>query len=366
VATDVHGLYGTFHVNADGTYSYVLDNANARVNVLGKGETLTDVLGYSVADPSGATGMSTLTVTINGTQDGYSTSSTITGSGTLVGTGSADSITGSTGRDYIEGGSGDDVIHGGGSATDTAFSTLQASTFVTTADDKMVSSSSGSLRSSVASDTNKGYGDLVHGGDGNDAVIGGSGTDLLYGGAGDDYLSGGSGSDVVRGGTGADRVEGGKGSDIMMGGTGADVFAWSLGDGATSSGATSAGTNSYGIDTSVNVAGTVDYVSDFSKSDGDTLDLRDLLVGESHQGVAAGNLANYLHFEKTTDGSVTSTVVHVSTSGGFSNGTYNAAAEDQTIVLKNVNLLTDSSGTALLNDNAVIQDLLSNKRLIVD
>jgi hypothetical protein len=101
---------------------------------------------------------------------------------------------------------------------------------------------------------------------------------------------------------------------------------------------------------------------DFSKSEGDALDLRDLLVGESHQGLASGNLSNYLHFEVSNG----NTVVHVSTTGGFTGGTYNSANENQTIVLTGVNLMQDNSGTTLLNDNAVIQDLLTNKRLIVD
>jgi len=43
-------------------------------------------------------------------------------------------------------------------------------------------------------------------------------------------------------------------------------------------------------------------------------------------GNSAGNLANYLHFEKTADG----TVIHISTTGGFAGGfsATNAAATD--------------------------------------
>jgi len=102
-------------------------------------------------------------------------------------------------------------------------------------------------------------------------------------------------------------------------------------------------------------------VTDFSKADGDVLDLRDLLVGESHLGLDTGNLSSYLHFEVSNG----NTVVHVSTTGGFANGVYDAAKEDQTIVLTGVNLLNDGSAT-LLNDNAVIQDLLKSNRLITD
>ena len=100
---------------------------------------------------------------------------------------------------------------------------------------------------------------------------------------------------------------------------------------------------------------------DFSKTEGDALDLRDLLQGEVHLGQNPGNLGNYLHFEISNG----HTVVHISTTGAFSAG-YDATKEDQTIVLQNVNLTVDANNVTLLNDNAIIQDLLNNKRLIVD
>ncbi|MBP8135046.1 MAG: type I secretion C-terminal target domain-containing protein, partial [Rhodoferax sp.] len=89
----------------------------------------------------------------------------------------------------------------------------------------------------------------------------------------------------------------------------------------------------------------------------DVLDLRDLLQGESHSGVAAGNLLNYLHFE-TSGGNTT---VHISSGGGFISG-YNAAYVDQAIVLQGVDLT--SGGT--LNDQSIIQNLLTNGKLQVD
>ncbi|MBX9818656.1 MAG: type I secretion C-terminal target domain-containing protein, partial [Burkholderiaceae bacterium] len=206
-------------------------------------------------------------------------------------------------------------------------------------------------------------GDLVHGGAGNDALFGEAGSDLLYGGAGNDYLNGGASNDALRGGAGNDRLEGGAGSDVLKGDSGADVFAWSLNDGNATTGVNAAGSgNAYGVGTTIGLSGTTDLVMDFSKSEGDALDLRDLLAGESHQGLASGNLSNYLHFEVSNG----NTVVHISTTGGFTGGTYNAANENQTIVLTGVNLMQNNAGTTLLNDNAVIQDLLTNKRLIVD
>ena len=63
------GAYGTLTLNADGTYSYALNNSLSAVQGLGVGETLTDTITYQVIDNHGATGSATLTVTINGTND---------------------------------------------------------------------------------------------------------------------------------------------------------------------------------------------------------------------------------------------------------------------------------------------------------
>ncbi|MDA8255323.1 MAG: type I secretion C-terminal target domain-containing protein [Betaproteobacteria bacterium] len=104
----------------------------------------------------------------------------------------------------------------------------------------------------------------------------------------------------------------------------------------------------------------MDTIADFDialpASGGDILDLRDLLVGESHSGSSPGTLDDYLHFEI----SGTDTIVHISTSGGFSGG-FNAALDDQLITLSGVDLVT-----GFANDNAIITDLLSKSKLITD
>jgi hypothetical protein len=107
------------------------------------------------------------------------------------------------------------------------------------------------------------------------------------------------------------------------------------------------------------VAGTpaVDTVADFSTAQGDKIDLRDLLQGETLAGGAIGNLGNYLFVERVG----ANTVLHVSSNGGFSSG-YSAGAEDQTITLAGIDL----TSTGTLTSQQVIQDLLNNNRLTVD
>ena len=62
------GSYGSLVLNSDGSYTYTLNNANAAVQALDNGETLTDTFTYAASD--GATSLnSTLTITIFGTND---------------------------------------------------------------------------------------------------------------------------------------------------------------------------------------------------------------------------------------------------------------------------------------------------------
>ncbi|MDQ8023797.1 MAG: Ig-like domain-containing protein [Moraxellaceae bacterium] len=185
--------------------------------------------------------------------------------------------------------------------------------------------------------------DTLSGLAGHDLLDGGLGNDNLSGGDGNDFLFGGAGNDVLDGGAGNDRLVGGSGNDMLTGGSGSDVFVWSLADrGAPGTPA-------------------IDTITDFNNASpaagGDILDLRDLLQGEQHTGTNPGTLSNYLHFE-TSGGNTT---VQISSSGGFSSG-YNTGAVDQTIVLQGVDLT--SGGT--LNDNTIIQNLLSNNKLQTD
>jgi hypothetical protein len=148
-------------------------------------------------------------------------------------------------------------------------------------------------------------------------------------------------NDILIGTAGSDRLIGGAGNDTLTGGLGADVFAWKFGDQG------SPGTPA------------VDRITDFDNVPGDMnnkLDLRDLLQGENHAS-GTGNLANFLHFEK----SGSDTIVHVSSSGAFSSG-YSASNENQTIILQNVDL----SAGGLNTDQLIIQDLLNKGKLQTD
>ena len=74
VGLEIEGIYGSLRLNADGTYSYTLDNANASVQALADGQTITESFSYTALSADETTSSSTdsanLAITIVGTNDG--------------------------------------------------------------------------------------------------------------------------------------------------------------------------------------------------------------------------------------------------------------------------------------------------------
>ena len=69
VGSDVIGTYGKVNIASDGTYTYTLDNTNVNVQHLASGETAIDTFVYTIKDSDGDTSTTTLSITINGTND---------------------------------------------------------------------------------------------------------------------------------------------------------------------------------------------------------------------------------------------------------------------------------------------------------
>lgn len=85
VGSDVPGEYGTLKLNADGSYTYALNNANPVVNALKTGETLTDTFSYTIKDADGDWSTTTITITINGVTDGEPSITPVDGNDSLGG-----------------------------------------------------------------------------------------------------------------------------------------------------------------------------------------------------------------------------------------------------------------------------------------
>ncbi|MFV0430653.1 MAG: VCBS domain-containing protein, partial [Alphaproteobacteria bacterium] len=75
VSTTDGASYGELSINADGSYSYVLDGSNDAVKSLGSGESLSDSITIIVTDEHGATDTITVNITINGSNSGPEVSS---------------------------------------------------------------------------------------------------------------------------------------------------------------------------------------------------------------------------------------------------------------------------------------------------
>jgi VCBS repeat-containing protein len=147
-------------------------------------------------------------------------------------------------------------------------------------------------------------------------IVGGSAGSELAGSAGDDYIDGGTGNDLLIGGAG---------DDILIGGTGADTFVWKAGDTGN------------------------DVVKDFSASQGDRIDLHDLLVGEN-----GGNILDYLRVDTSTS------TLQISTTGQFGQG----GEADATITLQNGGNAVDLSGYGI-DSSAIINSLVAGTDPIV-
>ena len=126
---------------------------------------------------------------------------------------------------------------------------------------------------------NGGY-DNIYGHDGNDTLYGGHGNSKIYGYYGNDTLYGGVGDDILNGGPGNDTLIAGYGSDQLAGGTGADTFAF----------------------LAANLSSGTDKITDFSVSQGDKIDISDVLSG--HYNAATDALANFVDIVNSGTGSL--------------------------------------------------------------
>lgn len=130
--------------------------------------------------------------------------------------------------------------------------------------------------------------DLINGGTYSDIINGSTGHDVLYGNGGNDLLNGGDGNDLLLGGVG---------NDTLTGGTGADTFMWQAG----------------------NIGS--DVIKDFNSSEGDRIDLSDLLPDAAN----TGDITQYLQIDTLTS------TLKVSTAGTLNSG----GSADVTIKLEN-------------------------------
>ncbi|MDP3815961.1 VCBS domain-containing protein, partial [Pseudomonas sp.] len=160
-----------------------------------------------------------------------------------------------------------------------AFTSLLSTATTTSGTDKIYLTTSSALPSGFAptltlevSDGGSSTAKTIIGGSGNSTFTGGAGNDYISGGAGSDNINGGAGNDKLDGGTGDDILIGGAGDDILFGGSGADSFVWQAGNTGN------------------------DVIKDLNFSEGDRIDLSDLLQGEEN----SSDITQYLRVDTAT------------------------------------------------------------------
>ena len=291
VGTPVEGSNGGLvTINPDGTISF---DPNGDFEELAPGETAETTITYTVTDPSGAEATETVTITVNGVNDGPEATDNayvVTLSET-AGDVDGNVITDDTGADVDSDPEGDDVTvvavdgedanvgqpvvgdNGGtftinddgtvdfdagddfddlglGATRDTSVTytiedengardTATVTFTVTGINDGTVQGTAGDDIINPDIPFVDADGDIVDAGDGilpgdegtdNDVIEGFGGNDSIAAGNGNDVVFGGSGDDTVQGNLGNDVLFGGQGNDNVQGGLGNDIIDGGAGD----------------------------------------------------------------------------------------------------------------------------------------
>ena len=298
---------GTVVILANGDFTYTPAS-----NFVGN-----DSFNYTLSDGNGNTNVGLVNVAVSGVINGASGNDVLTGTtgddvlygfagnDKLYGLAGDDTLVGGDGHDKLYGAEGDDIliggigtnhyyggsghntmtgisgidhfhievgstnnIDGGIGGTDTVYYTYFSSSILV----DMAAGTTDSNGNSMVDDNFVNITKII-GSTANDTILGSSSNDRLDGHLGDDYLNGAAGADslygkngndILIGGTGNDYLRGGNNDDILYGGDGLDQL---LGD---------AGADTFVFE-NASAFNDVDLLRDFDISEGDKIDVSDLL-----------------------------------------------------------------------------------------
>jgi VCBS repeat-containing protein len=241
-ATVLGGTYGDLTINADGSYSYALDNGRAATQALNTGDHVTDLFTYQAQDALGLTTTAQLSVAIDGANDTPPTVLTLGADSVQTTIGQASAIDAALLL-------GNDANNNGLAMTVTGLSNATGGS-VALVDGHIAftasAASGGFDYEATASDGTTGTGHVTVGAMATSLLgtkmIGGAsflavdlvgldGNDTLTGKGGNDHLDGGAGNDKLDGGAGADVMAGRLGNDTYTVDNAGDVVIENLGEG---------------------------------------------------------------------------------------------------------------------------------------
>lgn len=186
------------------------------------------------------------------------------GNDTLNGGSDDDKLFGGDGDDVLQGGNGNDMIEGGAGIDTVSYVSATSGVTVNLVLTRAQDTKGAGIDTinGVENIFGSYYDDVLTGDSHNNTLIGGAGNDILSGAMGNDRLEGGDGNDTLSGGSGDDTLLGGKGSDILIGHSGRDFM---------NGGADADIFRFYQISDST--VDNPDYIFDFSRVEGDKIDL---------------------------------------------------------------------------------------------
>ena len=251
-AGTLQGKYGSLILNANGSYTYTLNNSACNVQSLVGGQTVTDSFTYKATDGI-ATTVSTLAINIIGSNDGVVLNGScrndrLTGTDcddNLYGNGGNDTLFGLGGNDLLDGGSGSDAMIGGtgddtyvvdsacdivtekaNEGVDTVKSSVSYTLGANVENLILTATNSSCRHTSDASINGTGntLDNVIVGNTANNILRGGSGNDTLFGDLGNDSLNGDAGNDILQGGAGNDTLTDTAGNNLLDGGAGTDTL----------------------------------------------------------------------------------------------------------------------------------------------
>jgi Ca2+-binding RTX toxin-like protein len=245
---------GSVVIQSNGNFAYT-----ALVGYLGADSfdyTLSD--GYNYSTAVGTANIDVRSI-INGTSGNDANLTGTSGNDFIYGFDGNDTLRSSEGIDYYDGGNGIDLI---------SFATAAHGAHIDLSANKIYDDGYGNIEDIINIEDVEGtaYDDLIIGNALNNVFYGAGGNNTIYGGAGNDTFFTGVGNDIAYGEAGDDNISGGAGDDILSGGDGYDILR----------GGPGSDTFVFEADTVFN---NIDNIADFNRSQGDKLDISDVLIG---------------------------------------------------------------------------------------